>query len=60
MSEKKEHKKMGRPTDNPKIGSLNVRLDKESSEILKAYSKKYNITRTESARIGIKKLKEDL
>ncbi|MDD7383633.1 MAG: hypothetical protein PUG22_04645 [Peptoniphilaceae bacterium] len=51
---------MGRPTDNPKVDSLNVRLDKESSDILKKYAKKFNITRTESARIGIKKLKEDL
>lgn len=56
----KNKKKMGRPTDNPKVDSLNVRLDKESSEILKKYAEKYDITRTESARIGIKKLKEDL
>lgn len=56
----KNRKKMGRPTDNPKVDSLNVRLDKESSEILKKYAEKYNITRTESARMGIKKLKEDL
>lgn len=56
----KNKKKMGRPTNNPKVDSLNVRLDRESSEILKKYAEKYNITRTESARIGIKKLKEDL
>ena len=56
----KNRKKMGRPTDNPKVDSLHVRLDKESSDILKKYAEKYNITRTESARIGIKKLKEDL
>ncbi|MDY3006017.1 hypothetical protein [Anaerococcus porci] len=57
---KEEKKKMGRPTDNPKVDSLNVRLDREASDILRKYAKKYNITRTESARIGIKKLKEDL
>ena len=57
MSDKK---KMGRPTDNPKVSSLNIRLDKESRDILNEYAEKYKITRTESARIGIKKLKEDL
>lgn len=55
-----KNSKMGRPTSNPKIASLNVRLDEESSIILEKYSKKFNITRTESARRGIKKLKEDL
>lgn len=52
--------KMGRPTDNPKISSLNVRLDEECDEILKEYSKKFKVTRTESVRIGIKKLKKYL
>lgn len=56
----KKDKKMGRPTDNPKISSLTVRLDEESDKILKDYSSKYNITRTEAARKGIKKLKKDL
>ena len=51
---------MGRPTDNPKTGSLNVRLDEESKIILEEYSKEMNISRTEAARIGIKKLREEL
>ncbi len=51
---------MGRPSDNPKIASLNVRLDEESRRILEEYSMKMNISRTEAARIGIKRLKEEL
>ena len=51
---------MGRPTDNPKTGSLNVRLDEESRKSVEEYSKKMNISRTEAARIGIKRLKAEL
>jgi Ribbon-helix-helix protein, copG family. len=51
-------KKMGRPTDNPKPIQLNVRLDKETLEVLDSYCKKKSITRVEGAREAIKKLKE--
>ena len=60
MDKINEKKKMGRPTDNPKTGILNVRLDEESRKILEEYSKKMNISRTEAARIGIKRLKAEL
>lgn len=53
-------KKMGRPTDNPKKSRLDIRLDEECIEILEKYSKQENISKTESARIGIKKLKVDI
>ena len=53
-------KKMGRPTDNPKLFRVNVRLDAESKEILDAYVKQEGITAMEAARRGIKKLKDDL
>lgn len=52
--------RLGRPTDNPKGNSIHVRLDKECKEILDKYSKQEKITRTESIRIGIKKLKSDI
>ena len=60
MIEKKEQKKIGRPTDNPKETRITIRLDDESKNILELYSKRYNISKTESARVGIKKLKSDL
>lgn len=53
-------KKMGRPTNNPKIARLDIRLDNECIEILDKYSKQEKISKTESARIGIKKLKDDI
>lgn len=46
----------GRPTDNPKSGSIHVRLDQESERILENYVKKAHVTKAEAVRIGIKKL----
>ena len=51
-------KKIGRPTDNPKIEKITVRLDKEASDILNEYCKKEKITKVEGIRRGVKKLKE--
>lgn len=53
-------KKMGRPTDNPKIEKVTVRLDEEASDILKKYCNQENVTRVEGIRRGVKKLKENL
>lgn len=53
-------KKMGRPTENPKSKPIHIRLYSEYEDILDRYQEKFNITRAESVRIGIKKLKEDL
>lgn len=53
-------KKMGRPTNNPKTSRLDIRLDEECIEILEKYSVQENISKTETARRGIKKLKEDI
>ena len=52
--------KMGRPTDNPKGSSINLRLDATSAKILKEYTEQENITRAEAIRAGIKKLETDL
>ncbi len=53
-------KKMGRPTENPKIDKITVRLDEEASNILQQYCQKENVSRVEGIRRGVKKLKEDL
>ena len=46
----------GRPTDNPKSGSVNIRLDSESEQILLAYCKQEGIKKAEGVRQGIKML----
>jgi hypothetical protein len=53
-------KKIGRPTINPKNDRITVRLDSESLSILERYCEQESIKPAEAARIGIKKLKEDL
>lgn len=50
----------GRPTTNPKSGSVNIRLDTESEEVLLAYCKQENITKAEAVRQGIKMLESRL
>ena len=50
--------KMGRPTDNPKVERISVRLDNECSEILDLYCEEKKITRVEAVRQGIKMLKQ--
>ena len=52
--------KMGRPTDNPKDKTLFIRMDNESSETLEAYCEQKQVAKSEAARRGIKKLKDDL
>lgn len=52
--------KIGRPTDNPKNIQLHVRLDRECEEIINKYCDKYNVSKMEAARRGIKKLKTDV
>ena len=53
-------KKRGRPTDNPKTVAFNIRLDEESAEILMKYMEKYNVSKAEVVRRGIKKLSEEV
>ena len=52
--------KAGRPTDNPKQDRITVRLDNESSKILKEYCQKFNVERAEAIRRGVKKLADDI
>lgn len=53
-------RKKGRPTDNPKLDRVAVRLDAESSEILHKYCEQTNTDKAEAVRQGIKKLKSSL
>ncbi len=50
----------GRPTENPKIERITVRLDSESSDTLSKYCIQENIEKAEAIRRGIKKLKPDI
>lgn len=49
--------KMGRPTDNPKFGSINLRLDSECVEILEKLMSNSTLSKSEWIRRGIKMLK---
>lgn len=53
-------KKMGRPTDNPKLNSIHVRLDEESKEILDLYCKQEGLKKNEGIRRGIKMLRSEI
>lgn len=44
------------PIDNPKSERITVRLDKESSDILRKYCELENVEKAEAIRRGIKKL----
>lgn len=50
----------GRPTNNPKVERVTVRLDNESSKILKAYCEQEKVEKAEAIRRGIIKLKPDI
>ena len=54
------NKKMGRPTDNPKLYRVNVRIDAECKEILDAYTQQEKVTAMEAVRRSIRKLRDDL
>ena len=50
----------GRPTDNPKLERITVRLDSKSSEILKKYCDANQLEKAEAIRRGIKKLEAEI
>ncbi len=52
--------KRGPKTDNPKAYKITVKLDQEAKDILDRYTKQESISVSESARRGIKMLKENL
>lgn len=54
----KPTKKIGRPTDSPKIHEIKVRFDDECLKILDAYCKENQVTRVQGIRDGVKRLKK--
>ncbi len=50
----------GRPTNNPKLHKITVRLDEDAKTILERYCEQKNIERGEAVRRGIKKLKAEI
>ena len=52
-------KKMGRPTDSPKIIDK-IRFDKDTVDKLEICSEKMQITRAEVVRRGVRKMYDDL
>lgn len=53
-------KKRGRPTNNPKLNRITVRIDDKTLEILDEYCLQNDVDRGEATRRGINKLKDDL
>lgn len=51
---------MGRPTDNPKVDKITVRLDEKSSQIMRRYCEQEGIEKAEAVRRGLKKLEVEL
>lgn len=52
------HKKMGRPTDNPKRFEVKARVDGETFKILDDYCKQNSKNKSEGVRDGIHRLKK--
>lgn len=53
-------KKIGRPTDNPKIRCVQAKLDEDTSAILRVYCDKEGLTESEAIRRAIKKLNDEI
>ena len=56
----KEKKKMGRPSNNPRMNKLGIRLSDNEIEMLEISAKELNVTRTEIIAQGIKKVYSSL
>lgn len=50
----------GRPTNNPKVHKITVRLDEESANIMNEYCKQEKVEKGEAVRRGLKKLGNDI
>lgn len=50
----------GRPTDNPKIERITVRLDEKATDIMKKYCEQENVDKAEAVRRGLKKLESEI
>lgn len=52
--------KIGRPTDDPKVFKLGVRINSKSKQILDDYCLQENVSKTEAIERGIAKLENDI
>lgn len=52
-------KKLGRPTHDPKISAIVVRLNEDSKQILLDYCAKNGVNRSEAVRTAILRLLDD-
>lgn len=50
-------KKMGRPTDNPRLNKISIRISDEDKSIIEDYCEKEKVNKTEAISRGIKSLK---
>ena len=50
--------KVGRPSDNPRLHKLSIRISEEDKKTLEKYCEEENVNKTEAISRGIKKLKE--
>ena len=55
-----EKKKMGRPTDNPKITCVSIRLTKEEEQKLAYCTKETGKSRAEVMRMGLEKVYSEI
>ncbi len=55
-----KEKKMGRPTDEPKIYRSVVRMDEKTNYILNSYCEQKNVKKMEAIRRGIRELQKYL
>lgn len=51
-------KKMGRPTDNPKIRRVQAKLDEDTNAILYEYCQREDVTESEAIRRAIRMLRQ--
>ena len=53
-------KKMGRPTDSPKLYTIKFRIDEQTSKELEAVTQALQLNKSEVLRLGVHKLFADL
>ena len=50
----------GRPTENPRLNKISIRISDNDKEILETYCEEKNVNKTEAISRGIKKLESDI
>ena len=50
----------GRPTDNPRLNKISIRINDRDKQILETYCEQEAINKTEAISRGIRKLESDI